>query len=246
MLIARAGLASRRQAEQLIEDGEVTVNGRVITEPGARAVPGRDHVKVRGRLLGSERPREYWAYHKPVNCVTTMKDPEGRFCIGDVVEAIGGHGLFPVGRLDYASSGLLLLTNDGELAQRLTHPSFHIEKAYAVKVSPAPSREIIDHLRSGVRLRDGYTGPAYVREVERRGSQTAWVDVRIREGRNQQVRRMFEAFGIRVEKLRREALGPLTLGSLPTGDARRLRQSEVAALKAAVGMDDARRSRAVR
>lgn len=234
-------MASRRGAEDLIKAGEVTVNGRVVTELGARAIAGQDHVKVKGRLLTAERPREYWAYHKPVHCVTTMKDPQGRFCVGDVVDALGGHGLFPVGRLDYASSGLILLTNDGELAQRLTHPSFHIEKAYSVKVSPAPTREMIEHLRTGIRLRDGYTAPAYVRETERRGSAMAWVDVRIGEGRNQQVRRMFEAFGIRVEKLCRDAIGPLSLGGLPVGDARRLRASEIASLQEAVGLRGGRR-----
>jgi len=267
LLLARAGVASRREAERLIEAGEVTVNGRVVTELGARAIPGRDHVKVSGRLVSERLRLEYWLYHKPVGCVTTMRDPHKRFCLGDVIAALGGHGLFPVGRLDYHSSGLLLLTNDGELAERMMHPRFHLEKTYLVKVSPAPSVEAIERLREGVRLRDGRrSAPAFVRRmrkgevsgagrapnavvgVNRRAARQAaarhtpargaWVEVRIREGRNQQVRRMFEAVGSHVEKLRRDAIGPLGLGDLPGGDARRLLTNELASVCKAVGLSD--------
>lgn len=260
-------MASRREAERLIEAGEVTVNGRVVTQLGARAVPDRDHVKVSGRLVSERRRPEYWLYNKPVGCVTTMRDPQKRFCIGDVINDLGGHGLFPVGRLDYHSSGLLLLTNDGELAERLMHPRFHLEKTYLVKVSPAPSVEAIERLREGVRLRDGRrSAPAFVRRmrkgevsgagrapsttagVDRRAARQAaarhtpargaWVEVRLQEGRNQQVRRMFEAVGSYVEKLRRDAIGPLRLGELGGGDARRLLARELASLRSAVGLSE--------
>ncbi|HXC51987.1 MAG TPA: pseudouridine synthase [Candidatus Limnocylindrales bacterium] len=232
VLIARAGECSRRDAERLIAAGEVQVNGKVVTEAGARAREGVDHVRVSGRLLHGAAKHRYYAYHKPDGCVSTLRDPEGRFCIGDVVRALAVPGLYPVGRLDFHTSGLLLLTNDGELAQLLTHPKFHVEKRYAVKVSPRPSREAIEALRAGVRLRGVTTAPAYVREMRHAGGKS-WIDVRIREGRNQQIRRMFEAVGARVEKLRREAIGPLELGKLEVGDVRTLSSAEVKLLKEA-------------
>jgi pseudouridine synthase len=146
------------------------------------------------------------------------------------VRQLGIPGLFPVGRLDFHTSGLLLLTNDGELAQRLTHPRFHVEKRYAAKVSPRPPIEAIDAMRAGIRIRGIRTAPAYVRETRHAGGKS-WIDVRIREGRNQQIRRMFEIVGARVEKLRRESIGPLELGRLAAGDIRRLAIEEVTALK---------------
>lgn len=233
MLLARAGVASRREAERLIAAGEVQVNGRVVTEPGARAREGVDHVRVGGRLLHGPSKLRYFAFHKPVGCVSTLRDPEGRFCIGDVVESLGVRGLHPVGRLDYHSSGLLLLTNDGALTDALTHPRHHVEKRYAAKVSPRPAREAVDALRSGVKLAGVRTAPAYVRET-RHADGKSWFDVRLAEGRNQQVRRMFEAVGSRVEKLRRDAVGPLALGDLEVGRVRPLSVSEVRALQQAV------------
>lgn len=233
MLLARAGVASRREAERLIAAGEVQVNGRVVVEPGARAREGIDHVRVGGKLLqGPSRPR-YFAFHKPVGCVSTLRDPEGRFCVGDVVQSLGVRGLHPVGRLDFHSSGLLLLTNDGGLTEGLTHPRHHVEKRYAVKVSPRPSREAVDALRAGVKLAGVRTAPAYVREI-RHADGKSWFDVRLAEGRNQQVRRMFEAVGSRVEKLRRDAVGPLALGSLEVGQVRPLAAAEVEALRRAI------------
>jgi len=231
VLLARAGVASRSEAERLIAAGEVQVNGQVVSEPGARAREGVDHVRVSGKLLHGAQKLRWFAYHKPVGCVSTLRDPEGRFCIGDVVARIGHRGLFPVGRLDFHSSGLLILTNDGALAEKLTHPRFHVEKRYAVKANPRPSLEAVEALREGVKLRGGggRTAPAYVRET-RHADGKSWLDVRIAEGRNQQVRRMLEAIGSRVEKLRRDAIGPLELGSLEPGDARSLTQAEVQAL----------------
>ncbi len=209
------------------------VNGRTVTEPGAHAREGIDHVRVSGRLIHGAQKLRHYAYHKPVGCVSTLRDPEGRFCIGDVVAALGVRGLHPVGRLDYHSSGLLVLTNDGELTEGLTHPRFHVEKRYAVKVSPRPSREAVDAMRAGVNLRGVRTAPAFVREVRHSGDKS-WFDVRIAEGRNQQVRRMFEAVGSHVEKLRREAVGPLLLGDLEPGDARPLTTAELRQLREAI------------
>lgn len=229
VLLARAGVSSRREAERLIAAGEVQVNGKVVTEPGSRAREGVDHVRVSGRLLLGALKLRYFAYHKPVGCVSTLSDPEGRFCLGDVVDALGIRGLHPVGRLDFHSSGLLLLTNDGALTEMLTHPRYHVEKRYAAKVSPRPSLEAVEALRVGVNLRGTRTAPAFVRET-RHADGKSWVDVRIVEGRNQQVRRMFEAIGARVEKLRRESIGSLTLKGLEVGDARRLSMKEVETL----------------
>jgi 23S rRNA pseudouridine2605 synthase len=244
VLLARAGVASRREAERLIAAGEVKVNGKTVTEPGARAIEGVDHVRVSGRLIHGAQKLRYFAYHKPVGCVSTLKDPEGRFCIGDVVQALGVRGLHPVGRLDFHSSGLLLLTNDGELTEGLTHPRYHVEKRYAVKVSPRPSREAVEELRAGVSVRGVRFAPAYVREM-RHAADKSWLDVRIAEGRNQQVRRMFEAVGARVEKLRREAVGPLVLGDLEPGDARTLTATEVRKLRDAIdqAIDEAKAPR---
>jgi len=233
VLLAHAGVASRREAERLIAAGEVQVNGKVVTEAGARAREGVDHVRVSGRLLHGAVKHRYYAYHKPVGCVSTLRDPEGRFCIGDVVAALGVRGLHPVGRLDFHSSGLLLLTNDGAMTEGLTHPRYHVEKRYAVKANPRPSREAVEAMRGGVKLRGVRTAPAYVREM-RHADGKSWLDVRIAEGRNQQVRRMFEAVGSRVEKLRRDAVGPLTLGNLEVGDARPLTIGEVTALREAI------------
>jgi len=234
VILAQAGVASRRGAERLLRDGQITVNGKVVLELGTKADPLKDHIKVSGKLLPKPRLHEYFAYNKPPGAVTTMSDPEGRLCIGDVIRTIGSP-VYPVGRLDYHSSGLLVLTNDGPLCERLTHPRFHLEKCYRVKVNGVPSEVAIQRLRSGVKLDDGVTAPAYVR-VERKVAGKAWLELRIKEGRNRQVRRMLETVGLRVEKLRRTSIGPLELGTLATGQVRRLTPSEVAALRAAVDL----------
>ena len=232
MILSRAGIASRRRAESLIEAGEVTVNGQVVTRLGTRADPAKDHIKVGGRLIAKFPRHEYYAYNKPVGLVTTLADPQGRPCVGEVVALLGTR-LYPVGRLDFNSSGLLLLTNDGELCAKLTHPRSHVEKRYVAKVGSIPTEEAIARLRSGIRLADGKSAPAFVR-VERTAGNKAWLDLRIIEGRNRQVRRMLEAVGLHVEKLRRTAVGPIELGRLATGDTRRLSDGEVRSLQRAV------------
>jgi pseudouridine synthase len=231
VILARAGIASRRHAEDLIRDGQVTLNGQVVTKLGTRANPARDHIKVAGKLIQKSARHEYYAFHKPVGVVTTLSDPQGRPSIADVVDRLG-HRLYPVGRLDFHSSGLLLLTNDGDLCARLTHPKSQVEKRYVAKTAGVPTEEAIERLRKGVALGDGKTEPAYVR-LQRTAANKAWLELRITEGRNRQVRRMLEAVGLRVEKLRRTAMGPVQLGDLPSGEVRRLSSHELASLRAA-------------
>ena len=202
-----------------------------MTKLGTRADPERDHIKVAGKLIAKFPRHEYFAYHKPVGFVTTLSDPQGRPCVGEVIERLGQR-LYPVGRLDFHSSGLLLLTNDGDLCARLTHPKSHVEKRYVAKISGIPTQESIDRLRRGVDLREGKTEPAYVR-LQRTAANKAWMELRITEGRNRQVRRMLEAVGLRVEKLRRTAMGPIALGSLPAGGVRRLTHDELSSLRSA-------------
>jgi len=235
-IMAGAGLASRREAEQWILAGRVSVNGRLVTQVGSCADPESDQIRVDGRLIGAPVARAYHAFHKPTGVVTTMKDEEGRSAIADFLTGpLKKQKVFPVGRLDYNSSGLLLLTNDGELAYRLTHPRFRVKKVYWVKLSSPPSAEQLARLRSGVRLSDGPTGPAEVR-VLRRLRQKAWVEVVMYEGRYREVRRMMEGVGQMVERLVRSAMGPLALGTLPLGEIRPLSEKEVIALQRLVGL----------
>ena len=218
----------------MIRDGEVTVNGKIITRLGAHADVSRDHIKVGGKRLPAEPSKQYILVNKPVACVSTMDDPAGRFCVGDIARAVG-QGLFAVGRLDYHSSGLLLLTNDGSVAQRLAHPRYEIEKVYQVKIERLPTSAELDRLREGIRLSDGMTAPARVR-VQRKVGTKCWLEVVLHEGRNRQLRRMLEALGIRVEKLSRTAVGPLRLGRLASGQTRTPTRQEMARLFAAVGL----------
>jgi len=234
-IISRAGLASRREAERWIQDGRVTVNGAVVTKLGTQADVGKDKIKVDGKLI-ARAALNYFLFHKPPGLITSMHDPEGRPHLGEWLETLGKKGrVVPVGRLDFNSSGLLLLTNDGELAQKLTHPRYGVGKVYRVKVSGRPSEAELDRLRKGIRLEDGWTAPAKARVVEVL-KKKAWVELEVREGRYREVRRMFEALGYFVEKLVRIRMGPLRLGSLAPGEYRPLMPQEISALKKAVGM----------
>lgn len=234
-ILARAGLASRREAERWIEEGRVTVNGVVVNKLGSRADAGRDKIKVDGRLL-SQAPQRYFLFHKPPAMITAMRDPQGRPNVGSWLKTLAGGGrLFPVGRLDFNSSGLLLLTNDGALAQRLTHPRYRIKKVYRVKLSACPSEKQLQRLRQGIALEDGMTAPAGVRIV-RLLRKKAWLEVEIHEGRYRELRRIFAALGYFVEKLVRIRLGPLRLGSLAPGEIRPLTTKETAALKETVDL----------
>jgi 23S rRNA pseudouridine2605 synthase len=203
----------------------------VVQELGTKADPSKDRITVDGHAA-QPRKLHYVAYHKPVGVVSTMSDPAGRRAIGDVVRELKAH-LFPVGRLDFESSGLVLLTNDGELAQQLTHPRFQIDKVYRVKVRGRPDEAALAKLRRGVRLEDGVTAPAEV-DVEAVLPSKSRLRIVLREGKQRQVRRMCEAVGHPVERLSRISIGPLRLGSLPMGETRELTPREILALRHAV------------
>ena len=234
-IIARAGLASRREAERWMLEGRVTVNGKVVDKLGSQADPIKDKIKVDGKLI-SEPPRFYYLFHKPAGLITSLRDPQGRPSLGDLLEPLGKRGrLFPVGRLDFNSTGLLVLTNDGELALRLMHPRYRVKKGYRVKISACPTERELDRLRRGIRLEDGVTAPAEVRVLQVL-KKNAWLEVEINEGRYREVRRMFEALGYFVEKLIRVRLGPIRLASLAPGVIRPCSPTEITALKKAVSL----------
>jgi 23S rRNA pseudouridine2605 synthase len=235
VVLARAGIASRRAAEELIRRGSVAVNGHVIRELGTRADPRVDRITVDGKPLRLQKALHYVAFNKPVGMVTTLTDPEGRPCVGDVIASLK-LPLHPVGRLDYHTSGLLLLTNDGDLTARLTHARYHVPKTYAVKLDRPPTPEQLAKLRTGVEIEKGLAARARVRPT-RTARGKGWMTVTIYEGRKRQVRRMLEEVGLRVDKLRRVGIGPLSLGSLPTGATRKLLTEEVVSLRRAAGLE---------
>jgi 23S rRNA pseudouridine2605 synthase len=222
--LAHGGVASRRKAEEIIGKGLVTVGGEVVTDP-ARDVDAGDDVRVNGNPVAAET-REVWAVNKPVGVVSTAREPGSRTPVVDLIETDAR--LYPVGRLDADSSGLLLLTNDGELANRLTHPRYEVPKTYVARLRKPIADHDLERLRSGVELEDGPTAPAQAR---RRGARE--VEIVLREGRNRQVRRMFEAVGNEVVALQRVGFGPLRLGRLEEGYSRRLSKDEVAKLREA-------------
>jgi len=219
--LAHCGVASRRAAERIIAAGRVTVDGEMVTDP-ARDVSGAEDVRVDGSTIAPETP-EVWAVNKPAGVVSTAREPGSRRAVVDLVRTDAR--LYPVGRLDADSAGLILLTNDGELANKLTHPRFGVHKTYTATLRRPPSDRDLERLARGVKLEDGPTAPARVRRVGERE-----IEIAIREGRNRQVRRMFEAVGNEVVALRRVAFGSVRLGDLKAGAARRLEEGEVAAL----------------
>jgi 23S rRNA pseudouridine2605 synthase len=227
-LVAASGLASRREAERWITAGRVTVNGEPASL-GDSADPACDRVEVDGCPLLVEEQKYYVLLNKPVGYVTTLSDPEGRPVVTDLVRDIPAR-LHPVGRLDLTTEGVLLLTNDGELTQRLAHPRHEVEKTYLVRLRGALSSAARRQLAEGVVLEDGLTAPARVEKVRVTGSHT-WLEITIHEGRNRQVRRMCEAVGHPVSRLKRIRLAFLELGSLPAGKYRILSPAEVARLK---------------
>jgi pseudouridine synthase len=235
-ILARAGLASRREAERWILEGRITVNGAVVRKLGSQADPAKDSIKVDGKRVKAAAAPLYYAFHKPPGIITTLNDPEHRPDLTPFLVRLGEkRRVFPVGRLDYNTTGLLLLTNDGELALRLTHPRFGVKKLYRVKLSACPTEEDLTRLRKGIRLDDGMTAPARVRVIEKL-KKNAWVEIEVHEGRKREVRRMFEALGYFVEKLIRIRVGPILLGALAPGDLRSLSQIEIQLLKRAVGL----------
>jgi 23S rRNA pseudouridine2605 synthase len=238
-IIAAAGVASRRKAEELITQGRVTVNGHTVTALGSKADLDVDHIKVDGKLLRGPERHVYILLNKPKGYVTTVSDPEGRPTVMDLVKHVSAR-IYPVGRLDWASEGLLLLTNDGELAGKLTHASSHVQKTYLVKIAGQASEEEIEKLRRGVRIgaRPGarrleqvFTAPAQIRLMKEAAN--PWYEVTLIEGKNRQIRRMFEEIGHHVEKIKRVRYGPLALDVEP-GQARELTPVEVASLRRSV------------
>jgi len=234
-LLAHAGIASRRASEQLILEGRVTVNGAVITELGTKADPERDHIKVDGKRVGGAEHLVYLAMNKPRNCVTTVSDPEGRPTVMDLLRGIKAR-VYPVGRLDYASEGLLLLTNDGEFAKRITSAANHVTKTYLVKTNGLLTSDQEEKFREGVSLGGKKTAPAGLKLIKR--AENPWYEVRLIEGRQNQIRLMFKNFGRLVEKLRRVRVGFLELGSLPPGKFRHLTPAEVARFRKLLTMEE--------
>jgi 23S rRNA pseudouridine2605 synthase len=229
-ILAQAGLTSRRGAERLLREGRVSVNGAAVQDPGAAADPERDLISVDGRPLpGPEEPR-YVLLHKPRGVVSTVRDPEGRPVVTDLVP--GGARLFPVGRLDADVEGALLLTNDGALAHRLLHPRYGVPRVYEVEVRPPVARAELPRWRGGVTLADGPARPLDVRLVGTGGHR---LRLTFAEGRKHEVKRYCEALGHPVVRLRRIAFGPIRLGDLPVGATRALTRAEIRALRAASG-----------
>lgn len=227
--MAECGVASRRKAEEMIAQGHVTVNGIRVTQMGTQ-VEESDVVQVDGQVIHPESRKHYVIYHKPAGEVTTVSDPEGRACVLDHFRDYPVR-LYPVGRLDYDSEGLLLLTNDGQLTERMLHPSHQVDKTYLARVTGHVSLDAIRQLRSGILLDDHKTSPAKARIIKEETFATV-VLVTIHEGRYRQVRRMFEAVGHQVLQLRRICFGPLELGALPRGQWRELTSEEVRRLHA--------------
>jgi 23S rRNA pseudouridine2605 synthase len=222
-ILSQAGVASRRKAEEMIIAGRVTVNGAIVTELGSKADLERDHIKVDGRLLHAPKRHVYFALHKPHGCVTTVSDPEGRPTVMHLMRGVKER-VFPVGRLDYSSEGLLLMTNDGEFAHRITAPASHVLKTYVVKVNGPLTETQEIQFREGIPLHGRKTSPAELKMIKK--GVNPWYEVRIAEGRQNQIRLMFHHFGRLVEKLRRVKIGFLEL-DLPPGRYRSLTPPEV-------------------
>lgn len=227
-ILSQAGVASRREAERMITDGRIAVNGTPVTELGAKADPFRDTITVDGKPVTVDEKRVYVLLNKPVGYVTTLKDPEGRPIVTDLLKGLGVR-VFPVGRLDYNTEGLLLLTNDGEWANRLAHPRHEVDKEYLVRIRGTVAREQIVRLEQGVDLEDGKTAPARV-ALTKQSDNNTWISITIHEGRYRQVRRMCEAVSLSVVRLRRVRYGSLVLGELKQGQYRHLTPAEVSAL----------------
>ncbi len=228
-IISAAGVASRRAAEQLIVEGRVRVNGKVVTELGAKADANNDHIKVDGKLINPKQPRTYIMLNKPAGYVTTMSDPEGRPTVQELLKCIKTR-VYPVGRLDYNTEGLLLMTNDGDFAHLITHPKHEFPKTYLAKVKGVLDERAIEMLEKGMFLQDGKTAPAKLKKI-RKEEMNSWVEITIHEGRKRQVRRMFDHVGRSVIKLKRIRTGGLSLGDLPEGRFRHLTLDEVKMLR---------------
>jgi len=232
LIIRDAGLGSRRSADQMIREGRVTVNGRVIDDPAVTADPGRDHIKVDGKLMRfTPAAPQYYLFNKPRHVVSTMDDPEGRPCVGDYVKQLKTH-LFSIGRLDFDAEGLMILTNDGMLAQRLSHPSGKIPRTYLVKVKGTPDPASLSMIRKGLSLGEGERVGEVQWALLKSQQTTTWIKLVLYEGKKNEIKRIFFRIGHPVRKLRRVSFGPLTLGKLPSGMWRALTPAEMEELAA--------------
>jgi 23S rRNA pseudouridine2605 synthase len=233
-IIAHAGVSSRREAEAMIREGRVTLNGRVVSELGTRADPDRDHIKVDGKLITQAEPHRYILLYKPKEVMTTVEDPQGRRTVIDLVRGIRER-IYPVGRLDFHSEGLVLLTNDGELAFKVSHPTHGSVKTYSVKVRGVPEERLVEKLRRGITIDGKRTLPCDIERMHTTGKRddegNSWFEVKLREGRTQQIRKMFQAVGHPVSKLRRIAIGPISDPKLTPGVWRELTKQEVKMLE---------------
>ena len=230
--LSRTGVASRRGADKVIKDGCVTINGQVIKTPSTRVIIDKDHVKVNGKRVGKIAPPVYLMLNKPIGCVTTTNDPQGRPTVFDLLTRVKTM-VEPIGRLDYDSEGLLLFTNDGDLANKLMSPSSKVPKTYKIKVRGHPLKETYEKLRKGVRLDGKMTKPAKVKSIKRTDNYT-WLRITIVEGKYRQVRRMLKIVGHPVARLKREVYGSLDLEDLTPGHFRYLRKNEIDKLRKAV------------
>jgi len=230
-VLAHAGVSSRREAEKWLAEGRITVNGTVVTQPGTRVDPERDHIKVDGKRLRPPGRRVYYLLNKPVGCVTTSRDPGGRPVVLDLMTRVKER-VYPVGRLDFNTSGLILVTNDGELAEKLLRPATGCPKTYRVKVRGVPDARTQARLRRGILLEGRRTLPCRIRRLG--GETNVWLEVVLTEGRNNQIRKMFQQVGHPVVKLHRVAIGPLSDRGLPAGRYRALSDAELRRLREAV------------
>jgi 23S rRNA pseudouridine2605 synthase len=224
-IIAAAGVASRRHAEKLITGGRVSVNNIVVTELGVKADAEKDIIRIDGKTISVEKTKLYIALNKPAGFVTTLHDPQNRPTVVDLLSAVPER-VYPVGRLDYDSAGLLLLTNDGDFAQKIQHPRFQMSKVYRVKIQGHLSREEVKQLSKGIKLPDGVFKPENVR-IEKINDRSCWFRLTLKGGKNRIIRRGFEATGHRVALLMREAIGDLELGNLKEGSWRHLTKKEI-------------------
>lgn len=228
-IIANSGAASRRKAEELIVEGFVTVNGNVVRELGTKADPEKDAIKVSGKLIRLPQRNTYIVMNKPQGYITSMSDPEGRPIVTELLKGVKAR-VYPVGRLDYDTEGLLIMTDDGDLAHSLMHPSHEIAKTYLVKIKGYLEDKEMEKLETGVKLEDGLTSPAVVRKLKKADA-NSWIELTIHEGRYHQVKRMLEKVGHQVIKLIRVRYGSIELGNVPPGTFRYMTPEEVKSLK---------------
>jgi len=232
-ILSEMGIASRRKAEDIIKEGRVTVSGRIATI-GMKADPARQHIRLDGKLLSGREPKVYMMFHKPRNVVTSLHDPQGRPTVKDYLKGVK-YRVFPVGRLDFDSEGMLFMTNDGDFAHAVLHPSKKIPKTYLVKVKGVLEEEEIDRLRQGIKLKKRLTAPAMVKKAGK-AAQNSWLEITIHEGRKRQIRRMLDITGHPVLKLKRVGINGIQLGALEPGAFRYLTPEEVNMIRREAGI----------